>query len=129
MRDMDPVHRKVAIPRFGETVAPCFEFSATVAIFSITDGKVIGQTDFVLNTQRALDRVRLLRDQEVDTLVCGGVQDRVEDIIRAAGIQVISWVSGSVEELLESLLRGELRRRPSRAGSPDTGAPEPQDEA
>ena len=55
--------------------------------------------------------MRLLRDQEVDTIICGGVQDVFEDLVRASGIQVISWVSGSVDDLLELFLRGQARRR------------------
>ena len=61
----------------------------------------------------------------MDVLICGGIQDRIEDIIRASGIQVHSWVSGNVEDLIVSFLRGELV---SSSGDP-TGdidaAPEP----
>jgi predicted Fe-Mo cluster-binding NifX family protein len=99
---------KVAIPRFGESIAPCFEYSATIAIFLIEDNQVKSQTDFALQSQRAFDRVRLLRDQGVDTLICGGVQDRFEDLVKATGINVISWVSGNVEELLNQFLCGKL---------------------
>ena len=100
---------KVAIPRFGEEVAPCFEYSATIAIFTIEKRKVVKQTDFSLQSQEALDRVRLLRDQLVDTLICGGVQDSFEDLVSAIGIRVISWVSGNVDKLLEQYVRGELQ--------------------
>lgn len=99
---------KVAIPHFGDSVAPCFEYTATIAIFSVEDTEVVGQTDYSLQSQRAFDRARLLRDQGVDTLICGGIQDRFEDLIRANGIQTISWVYGTVEELLDLFLRGEL---------------------
>jgi predicted Fe-Mo cluster-binding NifX family protein len=107
---------KIAIPRFGETVAPCFEYSATVAIFTVEKDRIIEQTDFALQSQRALDRVRLLRDQGVDTLICGGVQDMIEDLMKAQGIHVISWVSGQVDELLGQFLRGELRAGSARLG-------------
>ncbi|MFH1530167.1 MAG: NifB/NifX family molybdenum-iron cluster-binding protein [Pseudomonadota bacterium] len=100
---------KVAIPHFGDSVAPCFEYTAAITIFRIEDGKVADQTDFSLQSQRAFDRVRLLRDQGVDTLICGGVQGRFEDLIRANGIQTISWVYGTVEDLLDLFVRGELR--------------------
>jgi predicted Fe-Mo cluster-binding NifX family protein len=114
---MDPVHQKVAIPRRGELVAPCFGYSATVSIFAVADGAVAQQTDFILQSPRDLDRLRLLRDQGVDTLICGGVQERFENLIRASGIRVISWVSGDVEDLLGAFLRGELKE-PSRHHSP-----------
>ena len=104
----------------GESVAPCFEYSATVAVFTIEDGCVTDQIDFPLRSRDPFDRVRLLRDQEVDTVICGGVQDTYEDSVRASGIEVISWVTGSVGDLLEQFLRGQLvagRRRPPAGGT------------
>ena len=49
-----------------------------------------------------------LRDQGVGTLICGGLQSSFEDLLRAGGILVFSWVSGDVEELLELFLVGRL---------------------
>jgi predicted Fe-Mo cluster-binding NifX family protein len=113
---------KIAIPRFGEAVAPCFEYSATIAIFTVEDGKVVSQRDFTLQSQQEFDRVRLLRDQGVNTLICGGVQDRFEDVIKALGIQVISWVSGDVENLIDQFLRGKLTPGTGRLGDPNRQA-------
>jgi predicted Fe-Mo cluster-binding NifX family protein len=99
---------RVAIPRFEEEVAPCFEYSATIAIFTIENKKVLDQLDFRLKSKVALDRVRLLRDQNVDTLICGGMQRSFESLVDAQGIQVISWVSGRVDVLLERFIKGLL---------------------
>ena len=99
---------RIAIARTGETVAPCLEYSATMAIFTIEEGAVTDQLDFPLRSRDPFDRVRLLRDQEVDTVICGGVMEKYEDLLKASGIQVISWVSGPVEHLLALFLRGQL---------------------
>ena len=99
---------KIAIPRMGETVAPCFEYCATMAIFTIEKGGVRDQLDFPLRSREPFDRLRLLRDQEVDTIICAGVQGNYENSLRASGIQVISWVSGQVETLLDLFLHGQL---------------------
>ena len=114
---------KIAIPRFDDLVAPCFEYSATVAIFMIEDGLVVEQIDFRLQSQNAFDRVRLLRDQGVDTMICGGIQDRFEDLVGATDIRVISWVSGRVEELLRKFLDGELVPGTGRLGRPARAIP------
>ena len=99
---------KIAIPRMGEAVAPCLEYCATMAIFTVLDGAVVDQVDFCLSSREPLDRVRLLRDQQIDTIICGGVQDVFEDLLRASGIRVISWVSGSVGDLLGLYVSGKL---------------------
>jgi predicted Fe-Mo cluster-binding NifX family protein len=99
---------KVAVPRMGETVAPCFEYCATMAVFTIERGRIVDQVDFPLRSRDPFDRVRLLRDQEVETVICGGMQDFYEDVLKTSGFEVISWVSGSVEDLLDMYLRGRL---------------------
>jgi len=99
---------KVAIPRMGETVAPCFEYCATMAIFNIAESGTVEQVDFPLQSREPFDRVRLLRDQKVDTVISGGMQAFYEDLLKASGFEVISWVSGFVGELLALYLRGEL---------------------
>ena len=99
---------RVAIPRMGEWVAPCFEYCSTMAIFSIDESGQSEQVDFPLQSRDPYDRVRLLRDQKVDTLICGGMQSFYEDLLRSGGFEVISWVSGLVEDLLRTYLAGNL---------------------
>ena len=72
---------KVAIPRWEETVAPCFDYCATMAIFTVEGQEVVAQMDFPLSSRDPLDRVRLLCDQGVTTIICGGVRDVFEEII------------------------------------------------
>jgi predicted Fe-Mo cluster-binding NifX family protein len=77
---------------------------------------VVEQVDFCLQSTDVVDRVRLMRDQNVDTLICGGLQERLEDMLLTDGVHVISWVSGRVDDLLDRFMRGEL--------SPDPRLPE-----
>ena len=89
---------RVAMPRFGELVAPCFGYSATITVFTIRRGKVVEQVDFCLQSTDVLDRVRLMRDQNVGTLICGGLEERLEDMLLTDGVHVIAWVSGRVDD-------------------------------
>lgn len=110
---------KIAIPRMGESVAPCLAYSATIAIFTVEDGEIVDQLDFPISSREPLDRIRLLRDQKVDTIICGGVQDVYEDLVRASGIRLISWVTGDIEDLITRFLGGKL------APGKSTGHPMP----
>lgn len=107
---------RVAIPRFGESVAPCFEYSATMAIFTIEDGRIAGQIDVAIESRVAYDRVRLMKAKRVDTVICGGVQAFYEDLLKADDIQVISWVSGKVDDLLNLFIEGRLTAGEARLG-------------
>ncbi len=101
---------KVAIVRFGDTVAPVFEYAATISIFTVHRRRVVDRTDFALQSREPLDRVRLLRAQAVEPLICGGVQSFFEDMLVERGVQVFSWVSGHVDDLLEQFVSGRLVR-------------------
>jgi len=92
----------------GESVAPCFESCITMAIYTLAESGEVEQLDFPLQSRDPFDRVRLLRDQKVDTVICAGMQETYEDLLNISGFQVISWVSGYVEELLDLFIRGEL---------------------
>jgi len=100
----------------GEVVAPCLECSATIVIFTVNKGKVVDRLEFPISSREPLDRIRLLRDQKVDTIICGGVQEAYEDMVIASGVRMVSWVSGSVEELLALYMSGRLESG-KRAGS------------
>ena len=99
---------KIAVPRYEEEVAPCFDYSVTIVVYTAVNKKIVSQKEFTISSQWPVDRIRLLRDQGVDVLICGGIQDRFEDMVRGSGIEVISWVSGRVEDLLEQYLDKKL---------------------
>ena len=113
---------KVAIPRWGDSVAPCVGHCALMSVYTVSDGRVTERVDFPLRSRDPFDRIRLLRDQEVGTIICGGVQDRLEEVLRVNGIRVISWVAGPVDELLRTYLSGELapEQRRTPVPRPDT---------
>jgi predicted Fe-Mo cluster-binding NifX family protein len=79
-----------------------------MAIFNVADSGAVWQVDFPLQSREPLDRVRLLKEQKVDAVICGGMQAFYEDLLKASGFEVISWVSGHVEDLLVLFIRGEL---------------------
>ena len=96
------------MPRFGELIAPCFGHAGTITLFTVKEGKVVDEVDFCLESSEALDRFRLMRDQGVETLICGGLEQCLADLLEASDVRVISWVSGRVADLLGRFIRGEL---------------------
>jgi predicted Fe-Mo cluster-binding NifX family protein len=112
---------KVAIPHHGEEVAPRFEYTGGITIYEIHKKRVVTQTDFTLRSEEEMDRVRLLKDQGVSVLICSGIQAAHEDLLTASGIQVISWVSGKVNEVLHLFLENMLVPRSDRYEAQDEG--------
>jgi len=86
-------------------------------------------------------RAAAIEQSGVEVVICGAVTRPLLEALRGAGVQVVPWVSGPVEEILRAYARGELvqdafgmpgcgrrmrrgggrRRGPGRAGRPGGG--------
>jgi predicted Fe-Mo cluster-binding NifX family protein len=117
---------KVAIPNHEGEVTPCFEYTSGITIFSVSKNRVVARTEFALQSKEELDRVRLLRDQGVTVLICSGIQNVHENLLRASGIRVVSWVSGKASDVLRLFLQNKLA--PGQAGEKDIGFGAAQEE-
>lgn len=99
---------RIAIPHHADEVAPCFEYTATMLVLTLEDGKVVDELDFPISSKDPMDRVRLLRDQDVGVVICGGVRERIADLLHARGVEVVAWVTGRVDELVAQYVDGTL---------------------
>lgn len=77
-------------------------------VLTLEDGRVVDRLEFPLSSKDPMDRVRLLRDQRVDVVVCGGVRERIADLLAARGVEVVSWVVGRVDDVVARYVEGTL---------------------
>jgi predicted Fe-Mo cluster-binding NifX family protein len=87
-----------------------------MAFFKVEDGRITTQLDVPLQSREPFDRVRLMKEKQVDMVICGGMQALYEDLLTASDIQVVSWVSGKVEDILRLYLEGNLTTGKARLG-------------
>lgn len=99
---------RVAVATMEERVAPCLEYCSTITVYKVDGARVIECLPIPMRSTDPFDRVRLLRDQQVSVLICDGLQAAYETALRASGIRVIPWVSGSVEDVMTLFLAGRL---------------------
>jgi len=53
-------------------------------------------------------RVQRLKELGIDVVICGGISNPLRAMAEAAGVRVIPWISGSVEQVLGAYLSGSL---------------------
>ncbi len=105
----------VAIPKYGEEIAPCFESASRFLIAGVDGKQITSRAIFECTGCEGFDRVRLLKRMNIDWLICDGIKNFYLDLIRSMGIAVMSNVTTGVEEalnlcLLEKLTEGEKKR-------------------
>lgn len=99
---------KIAIPQFKDEIAPRFDAAAHFSIYTIEGKHAISAAVILCAGGNGLDRVRRLRDESIDFLICGGINKKYKYILQAEGIVVISRVTGAVSGALKAFIAGEL---------------------
>jgi predicted Fe-Mo cluster-binding NifX family protein len=99
---------KCAVPLLGTRVAPRCMFSSSMLVAEIVENHVAStRTVPTINTDE-YRWLELLLDIEVDVIVCGGIPQRIIDILNDYNIQVICNVAGEAEEVIKVFAQGKL---------------------
>ncbi|MFZ5981408.1 MAG: NifB/NifX family molybdenum-iron cluster-binding protein [Candidatus Zixiibacteriota bacterium] len=99
----------VAIPKYNEIVAPCFEVAGTFLLAEIENGRTEGIKVEQCAGCEGFGRIRFLQDNNVKLLICNGIKNFYKDLLVIAGMTVIKDVSMPVEEALAMYTGGRLR--------------------
>ena len=99
---------KIAIPIWNDCVSSVFDFAGKLLLVEMEDGKEINRSEALLKSQSLSQRVGQLKNLEVDVLVCGAISRALANMVTASGIQVLPYVTGSIDDVLQAYLTGQL---------------------
>ena len=99
---------KLAIPIWNERVSPVFDTAARLLVVDLDDGGERARDEIALTAEFPPHRVRRLVELGVDTLICGAVSNPLGTLVVSAGITLIPFVSGQVDEVLGAFMAGRL---------------------
>ena len=100
---------RLAIPVRNDRVSPVFDTAGRVLLLDLADG--IEQARQLVEVAQAsfpTERAKRLAELGVNVLVCGAISRPLAGLLSAAGIIVIPWVSGALEEVLRAYLTDRL---------------------
>lgn len=93
----------------GDHVAPRPTCAETVLVVVHGRHQVRPRSTAGLTDHTLLDLAKVLTDNRIDVLVCGGISREEREYLKARQIDIIDNVVASVRELLEALEAGSLR--------------------
>ncbi|MBD3164997.1 DUF1847 domain-containing protein [bacterium] len=100
---------RFAIPLFGERVAPRCTAAGELLIGTIEEGRITSRRTEPCELLDSITLIAAVRDQEIDTLICGGISKEMRDALGPCEVEVIPNVTGTAEDVLHGLLRGDIR--------------------
>lgn len=94
----------VALTVWNSIISPVFD-AATTFLLVRPDRE---RETISANGQSPIDVVSLLTAEGVSTVICGAISALPARLLSRNGINVIPWVRGNVEEVLDAYYRGNL---------------------
>jgi len=98
----------IAIPVWEGQVSTTFDFAQKLLLVETVGEREISRKEFTLNEETIVGKARRVCDLAVQTLLCGAVSQPLANAVTQAGIQVIPFVTGDVDDVLAAYLCGQL---------------------
>ncbi len=98
---------KIAITVWEQRISPVFDSGRTLLIAEIKNRMLASTAYLTFDFDRPLELVRMLRAEKVKVIICGAISEGPANMLLAAGFNVISFITGDVSRVLETLVKGE----------------------
>lgn len=105
-RGMKTGGRNIAVTVWGERVSPVFDAARTLLIAHLEGNSLVDTSRVAFDPDRPLELLHMLRAQQVVVIICGAVSEAPAAMIEAAGVQLIPFIAGNVQQVLGHYLQG-----------------------
>jgi len=99
---------RIAIPIYNSNVSNVFDFSHRLLLVEIENGKEANRSEVAVESQSLPQRADQLKSLGVEVLVCGAISQVLANMVTAFGIQLLPYVTGEVDGVLQAYLSGQL---------------------
>ena len=99
---------KAAFASWNNRIAPVFDVARWIQLVETEGGQIIHQNQASVAGEIPNQKASRLAELEVGILVCGAISRPMQEIIRAYGIEVIPFITGNLQEVIQAWLCGKL---------------------
>jgi predicted Fe-Mo cluster-binding NifX family protein len=99
---------KIAIACSKGRISPVFDVSDTICIVEIDGSKEQKRRNITLLNRDPFARAKEVSSIGARILICGAVSRILQTALTGIGIEVIGFVCGDLESVLEAFLQGQL---------------------
>ena len=101
---------KIIVPVYNQRLSPVFDWCTHAVLVNFLSGKEVNREQIELSVLSGLERVEILIESGAEVILCGGISLQLEGVMIIRGINVISWLTGNVEEILIQYSKGEFKQ-------------------
>jgi predicted Fe-Mo cluster-binding NifX family protein len=97
----------IAITIWGNRISPVFDASKTLLIVKIDNGEIVDQVIMDFQAARFDFFQKSLQEMNVQFLICGAICKIWVGKLEGIGIEVVPFLTGEVERILEQFIKGD----------------------
>jgi len=102
---------KIAIPVCDNRLSTVFDAADELLLIETGPGVELKRSRAAWRAETAIGRTARIRELGVQVLICGALSGAVERMLEAAGIWVIPFIRGTVDEVIGAFCSGNLTGR------------------
>jgi predicted Fe-Mo cluster-binding NifX family protein len=99
---------RVAIPTWNGRISPVFDTTSRLLVVELGEEGEYSRFETDISQEFLPSKTMRLMELGIDALICGAISGQFAYMVTTAGIELIPWISGRVEEVLQAFLRGTL---------------------
>jgi len=99
---------KIAIPTWNGRVSPVFDTASRLLVVEVEEEGECSRFETDITDNFLPSKTIRLTGLGIDTLICGAISRPLAYMITTAGIKLVPWISGQVEDILQAFLKGNL---------------------
>lgn len=102
------MEKKLLMPLFGEEIAPRFDLSAEVLLVTYQKKEILKEKVIMMSRASGEDLCQLILLNNVNSVICGAIEDDFFQYLGWKNVQVIDSVIGDRQDVISSFLAGKL---------------------
>ena len=99
---------KAAFASWNDRIAPVFDVSQWIQLVKTESGRIIHQNRESVAGETPSQKAFRLAELDVGILVCGAISRPMLAVIKAYGIEVVPFITGDLQEVIQAWLCGKL---------------------
>jgi predicted Fe-Mo cluster-binding NifX family protein len=110
MKPSSKERTKILITAQGDFVAQRFDLAAEVVIAIVENGELKSvPRAIIMDRPSAEDLCNMIMEENIDLVICGGIEERHYQFLTWKKIRIIDFVIGDYESALKKVIGGELK--------------------
>lgn len=99
---------KIAVPVWNDCVSTVLDFADCLLVVDCESGRMHNRTIVDLTGTTGAEKIVRLKSLGIRVLLCGAVSRPMEQMITAAGIEIIPFLRGRADIVIDAYLAGKL---------------------